>query len=58
MGIGTVSPAQSAHWATYASDNKSVIVPLEDQALYHEDWIGLRSLDEKGHLWLEHCPAG
>jgi len=30
---------------------------MEDQPLYTQDWIGLRELDEKRGLWLEHCPG-
>jgi palmitoyl-protein thioesterase len=30
---------------------------MEDQPLYTHDWIGLRELDEKGGLKLEHCPG-
>lgn len=54
---GTVSPAQSAHWGQYASDNKTVVVPVKDTELYEEDWIGLKTLDQRGKLWLEHCPG-
>ncbi|WWD17536.1 hypothetical protein CI109_101977 [Kwoniella shandongensis] len=53
----TVSPAQSSQFATYAPSNKSEIIPLHSQPLYKHDWIGLRSLDEKGGLQLEHCPG-
>lgn len=28
-----------------------------DQRLYMEDWIGLRSLNERGGVRLEHCPG-
>ena len=54
---GTVSPAQSAHFATYSIENKTLVIPLEEQPLYIEDWIGLKTLDEKGGLKLEHCPG-
>ncbi|OXB40018.1 palmitoyl-protein thioesterase [Cryptococcus neoformans] len=53
----TVSPAQSSHFASYAPNNKSEIIPLHEQPLYKEDWIGLKDLDEKGGLRLEHCPG-
>jgi palmitoyl-protein thioesterase len=53
-----VSPAQSAHWASYSPENKTVIIPLEDQELYKSDWIGLRELDDKGRYQREHCPGG
>lgn len=54
---GTVSPAQSAHFWTYAPGNKTVLVPLEEQEIYTEDRIGLRKLDQEGKLFLEHCPG-
>ncbi|EIW70935.1 hypothetical protein TREMEDRAFT_29260 [Tremella mesenterica DSM 1558] len=53
----TVSPAQSAHFATYSPENKTLVVPMEQQNLYQQDWIGLRELDETGRLVLDHCPG-
>nr|XP_019045996.1 palmitoyl-protein thioesterase [Kwoniella bestiolae CBS 10118]OCF24926.1 palmitoyl-protein thioesterase [Kwoniella bestiolae CBS 10118] len=53
----TVSPAQSAHFATYSPSNKTLIIPMDEQPMYTGDWIGLRSLDSKGGLKLEHCPG-
>ncbi|ORX36909.1 palmitoyl-protein thioesterase [Kockovaella imperatae] len=53
----TVSPAQSAHFWTYDFDDKTLLVPIEKQKLYTQDWIGLKSLDEAGKLHLEHCPG-
>jgi palmitoyl-protein thioesterase len=57
----TVSPAESAHFATYSSapdnENKTLIVPMEDQRMYTHDWIGLRALDQKGGVHLLHCPG-
>lgn len=55
--IGTVSPAQSSHFATNAPNNKTEIIPLHEQPLYKEDWIGLKGLEQKGGLRLEHCPG-
>jgi palmitoyl-protein thioesterase len=52
-----VSPAQSAHFWTYAPGDKTLLVPLQSQPLYTEDWIGLRDLDERGRLHLDHCPG-
>ncbi|WRT66084.1 uncharacterized protein IL334_003037 [Kwoniella shivajii] len=51
----TVSPAQSSHFSTYSPSNKSEIIPMNEQPMYLGDWIGLRSLDEKRGLVLEHC---
>ncbi|WWC61567.1 uncharacterized protein I303_104151 [Kwoniella dejecticola CBS 10117] len=53
----TVSPAQSSQFSTYSPLNKSEIIPMQDQPMYRQDWIGLRALDEKGGLVLEHCPG-
>lgn len=55
--IETVSPAESAHFGTYFADNRHFVIPLPLQPLYTEDWIGLRTLDERGKLHLEHCPG-
>ncbi len=30
---------------------------MSDQPLYNSDWIGLKKLDMKGGLKLEHCPG-
>jgi len=49
-----VDPASSPHFSTYSIDKKEVI-PLVDQPSYKHDWIGLRELDERGGLKLEHC---
>lgn len=52
-----MSPAQSAHFWTYAPNNKTILIPLKEQDIYTQDRIGLRSLDERGRLSLEHCPG-
>lgn len=44
-----VVPVESQWFEFYAPDSKE-IVPLESSALYKEDWIGLRALDETGRL--------
>lgn len=33
------------------------IVPMRHQPLYTEDWIGLRTLDERGAVVLATCPG-
>ncbi|RCH93890.1 hypothetical protein CU097_005218 [Rhizopus azygosporus] len=43
-----VKPAQSA-WFWVLNENNG-LVPLEDQALYVYDWLGLRKLNETGRL--------
>ena len=57
VSIGTVGPAESAHFATVSAINHTQIIPLYEQPLYTGDWIGLRTLDEKGRLRLAHCPG-
>ena len=52
-----VDPAESPHFATRSLTNKTEIVPLYEQSLYREDWIGLKALDDKGGLRLERCPG-
>lgn len=36
---------------------KKTIVPMKLQPLYIEDWIGLRTLDERGAVVLVTCPG-
>ena len=52
-----MSPAQSAHFAAYSPENKTLLIPMEEQAMYKQDWIGLRSLDGDDKLHLLHCPG-
>jgi len=53
----TVVPKESSLFGVYNATSKSV-VPLRDQALYKEDWIGLRALDEEGKLVMEELKGG
>ncbi|KAF2073810.1 hypothetical protein CYY_004868 [Polysphondylium violaceum] len=46
----TIVPKESGWFGFYANDTQSAIVPLEQQPQYTEDWIGLRTLDERGAL--------
>ena len=46
----TVVPRDSAWFSFF---NGSSLVPLEEQALYKEDWIGLQELDVTGRLELK-----
>ena len=39
-----MSPAQSAHFATYSPNNKTVLIPIHEQTLYTQDRIGLKKL--------------
>ena len=45
-----VEPKESAHFEFYSpGQDKEVLAPNES-ALYTEDWLGLRSLDQRGRL--------
>lgn len=50
----TVVPKESA-WFTEV--NGTSITPLQERAMYKEDWIGLRVLDEKGALRFKTAPG-
>ncbi|KAH9956956.1 alpha/beta-hydrolase [Lactifluus volemus] len=64
----TVVPKESAWFGSYAipddeeecegeeADSKS-IVPMREQPLYTEDWIGLRTLDESGRIVFQSCES-
>lgn len=52
-----MSPAQSAHFGSYAPGNKTAVVPVHQLPLYTHDWIGLKELDRRGGLQLQHCPG-
>ena len=39
------------------SSDEKVIVPMREQPLYVEDWIGLRALDESGRVVFVSCDA-
>jgi palmitoyl-protein thioesterase len=44
----TVEPPDSAWFGFYDSDLN--VVPMRDQPMYKEDWIGLRTLDREGRI--------
>ncbi|KAK2630474.1 hypothetical protein QTJ16_001294 [Diplocarpon rosae] len=46
----TVIPKESA-W--FAEVNGTVVTPLREREIYKDDWIGLKTLDEKGALQFE-----
>lgn len=50
----TVVPRDSAWFSFF---NGTDLIPLKDQPLYQQDWIGLRQLDEAGKLLLEEAPG-
>ena len=51
----TVMPKESAWFGSYSEDNNETVVPMREHALYTEDWIGLRELDERGAVELTVC---
>ncbi|KZV69353.1 alpha/beta-hydrolase [Peniophora sp. CONT] len=55
----TVIPKESAWFGSYApqSEGDLTLVPMRLQPLYTDDWIGLRSLDERGAVQLVSCPG-
>jgi palmitoyl-protein thioesterase len=68
----TVVPKESAWFGSFAppvedpdtgtlfdsqEGKEEVIVPMREQPLYKEDWIGLRALDESGRVVLASCDS-
>ncbi|WIA16135.1 hypothetical protein OEZ85_012853 [Tetradesmus obliquus] len=51
----TVVPRDSAWFSFW--DGAETVIPLKDQPLYKEDWLGLRRLDEAGGLIFESAPG-
>lgn len=45
-----VEPKQSAHFEFYSPGQDKEVLPLNESAIYQEDWLGLRRLDESGRL--------
>ncbi|KAJ5884794.1 hypothetical protein N7495_009304 [Penicillium taxi] len=49
-------PKESAHFAEINATEGSV-TPLKDRLIYKEDWLGLKSLDERGKLDFRTVPG-
>ncbi|CAG8641404.1 14482_t:CDS:2, partial [Dentiscutata heterogama] len=49
----TLKPGDTAWFSFY--DEEGNLVPLREQKLYKEDWIGLRTLDEFGRIVFKDC---
>eukprot|EP00210_Caulerpa_lentillifera_P003150 g3010.t1 len=49
-----VIPRDSAWFSFY---NGTDLIPLKEQDTYKEDWIGLKTMDEKGKLIFITCPT-
>lgn len=50
-----VVPRDSAWFSWY---NGTTLVPLRQQALYQQDWLGLAEMDKAGKLIMEEVPGG
>jgi palmitoyl-protein thioesterase len=50
-----VEPKDSSWFGFY---NGTALVPLREQPLYSEDWLGLRALDQAGRLAMDAWPGG
>lgn len=49
-----VVPRDSAWFSWF---NGTAVVPLQQQQMYSEDWLGLRQLHEGGRLAFEEAPG-
>ncbi|KAL3171592.1 hypothetical protein MRX96_013787 [Rhipicephalus microplus] len=47
-----VDPKATSWFGYYAEHDDKTIVPLQNQKIYTEDWIGLKELDQSGRLHL------
>ncbi|KAG4436297.1 hypothetical protein IFR05_008237 [Cadophora sp. M221] len=52
----TVVPKESSWWAEVDEEGK--VTGVRDRSIYKDDWLGLRSLDEKGALKFETTEGG
>ncbi len=50
-------PKESEHFAFYAPGSGSEVLPLQESAIYLEDRIGLKTLDEQGKLVFMNLPG-
>ena len=53
-----VIPLESQWFGFYKLGQKEEILTYNETALYIEDWIGLKTLDEAGKLDFLVCPGG
>ncbi|CAG8441036.1 8830_t:CDS:2 [Scutellospora calospora] len=49
----TLKPGDTAWFSFY--DEEGNVVPIREQPLYKEDWIGLRTLDKAGKIVFKDC---
>ena len=52
-----VSPKESSLFSFYKDGQAKQVLPLEQSALYKEDWLGLKKLDTNGQLIRLHTPG-
>lgn len=52
-----VQPIESQWFGFYAEGQDRDVVPLRESAMYHEDWLGLKTLDRSGRLHFLTCDA-
>merc|ERR1712098_132151 len=53
----TVIPRETSHFETYAPGQEVEVLPLRESALYQEDFIGLKTLDENDKLHFYTVPG-
>lgn len=53
----TVIPRESEFFGAFAIGSTSTIVPIWQQPIFTEDWIGLQTLNTTGKLIFKHCPG-
>jgi len=52
-----VVPKESSWFGYYPPGDLSTIVPIDQQPIYTEDWIGLKTLDQTNRLIFGKCPG-
>lgn len=52
-----VEPRETSHFEFYKQGSDTEVVPLKESAIYTEDWIGLKALDEAGKLHFYEVPG-
>jgi palmitoyl-protein thioesterase len=50
-----IKPSESAWFWTFEEEYK--LIPLEDQDIYNQDWLGLQILNQQGKLKFLECPG-
>jgi len=53
-----VDPRGSEWFSWFSEDDHQTMLPLQKTAMYKEDWLGLKKLDEKGRLHFISVEAG